>query len=78
MIKPIELGRYFGINERTVRKWLTRKYLTGVKKNGVWYVNKNDLLYFMEKHPEYAHNILDIFSDYNIKLGKSYGKSQRY
>lgn len=78
MIKAIELPKYFGINERTIRKWLTNKKLTGIKRKGTWYVGKQDLLYFMEKHPEYAYRVVQVFADYNIALGKTYNVSQRY
>jgi hypothetical protein len=78
MIKSTELPIYFGINERTIRKWLTSKKLNGIKKKGVWYVGEQDLQYFMEKFPKYTNAVLDIFSDFNLKLNKKRYKSQRY
>lgn len=68
MIKSVELPKYFGINERTIRKWLTRGYLTGVKRNGAWYVSEVDLLYFMSKEPKYAQAIIKLFQDKDIKF----------
>lgn len=78
MIKSTVLPKYFGINERTIRKWLTKKKLTGIKKKGVWYVGKQDLLYFMGRFPEYGNAVLNIFGDYNITLSKTNNVSQRY
>lgn len=68
MIKSIELPKYFNVHERTIRKWLARGYLTGVKRNGIWYVSESDLFYFMNKEPKHARAIIKLFQDKNIKF----------
>jgi len=68
LLTPKEAGRLMAVTSRTVKEWLRRGELTGVKVRNLWRIRESDLERFIEKGIE---------ETLNPRLKRRDGESQR-
>jgi excisionase family DNA binding protein len=51
LLSTEEVGKYLGVQARTVRNWINQEELKGVKVRTLWRVRPEDLRAFLQEPP---------------------------
>jgi len=56
LLTPKEVAKIMAVTSRTIKEWLRRGELTGVKVRNMWRIRESDLKKFIEKGIEETSN----------------------